>query len=174
MKPKETKPKKGKGGRPSKYQPEFPKQAEKMTRLGATDKDLADFFEVNTDTIYEWKNTHPEFSEALKRGKELADGQVIQSLYKRATGYEFQDTQFASFQGMIISKEYTKHIPPDPTSMIFWLKNRLPKEWRDRQEIDHTSKDEKINSIPNTGITADQLEKEFEKRGLPKPNLDTL
>jgi hypothetical protein len=30
-----------------------------------------------------------------------------------------------------------KHVAPDTTAQIFWLKNRRPEEWRDRQEIHH-------------------------------------
>ena len=152
-------------GRPSKYQEQFPEQAAYLTKLGATDKDLAEFFKVSESTINLWKEEHPEFSESLKQGKEYADSLVVKSLYKRATGYEFEDIQFASFQGEIFSEKYTKHIPPDITAIIFWLKNRRPEEWRDKQEIDHTSKGKSIT--PNKTLTDDEIKVEIEKRGLP-------
>ena len=60
-------------GRPTKYEPEFPKQAEKLCLLGATDVDLADFFEVDVTTIWRWATRYEDFRNALKAGKEAAD-----------------------------------------------------------------------------------------------------
>jgi hypothetical protein len=143
---------KKKTGRPSKYNESIPKQAEKLAKFGATDKDLADFFEVAESTINLWKEEHPEFSESLKRGKDLADGQVIKSLYQRATGYEHPDVDIRTVSvgggiSQIVETEIVKRYPPDTTAAIFWLKNRRPQEWRDRQEIDHTSKGDKITPL---------------------------
>lgn len=132
------------GGRPSKYDPKFCKIAYKMSLLGAIDKDLASAFEVNEDTINEWKKVYPKFSESLKKGKEPADANVVKSLYQRAMGYKHKDLYITHHQGIIVSKDIIKHYPPDTTAAIFWLKNRQPDLWRDRQHIDHTSKDEKI------------------------------
>ena len=97
-------------GRISTYKPEYCEQAEKATKAGFTDKELGVLFGVSEVTINNWKKKHEGFSLALKRGKEDADENVKQSLYKTA------------MQG-------------NPTAMIFWLKNRRPKEWRDRREI---------------------------------------
>lgn len=52
-------------GRPSDYNVAFNDQAYKLCLLGATDKDLADFFEVVEDTINEWKKKHPQFSVSI-------------------------------------------------------------------------------------------------------------
>ncbi len=131
-------------GRKSKYQPEFDEQARKLCLLGAIDKDLADFFGVNIDTIAEWKNKHPSFSESLKEGKDHADARVQQSLYHRAIGYEHPDVDIKMYKGSIIKTDIIKHYPPDTVAAIFWLKNRKKDEWRERQEIDHTSKGDKI------------------------------
>lgn len=49
------------GGRPTEYKDIYAKQAEKLCVLGATDSDLANFFEVSTRTITRWKAEHPEF-----------------------------------------------------------------------------------------------------------------
>lgn len=125
-----------KRGRPSKYREEFPAQAAKLCMLGATDKELADFFEVTLSTISEWKVVHQEFSDALKEGKQLADAQVADSLYKRATGYSHPDVHISNYQGLVTITPIVKHYPPDPTSMIFWLKNRRPDLWRDKREED--------------------------------------
>ena len=79
------------GGRPSKYKPEFAQQAKKLCEFGATDAQLADFFEVAVSTINLWKINYPEFSESLSVPKEMADARVEQSLYRRAMGYEHDE-----------------------------------------------------------------------------------
>jgi hypothetical protein len=127
------------GGRPSKYKPEYAEQAYKLCLLGATDKDMADFFDTTEQTINAWKNSQTEFFESLKRGKTLADATVAQKLYHRAIGYEHPEIITATHQGQITdTMEVTKHYAPDPTAAIFWLKNRKPKEWRDKQDIEHS------------------------------------
>lgn len=125
-------------GRPTDYKPEYNEQAYKLCLLSATDKDLADFFGVKEQTINNWKKDHPEFFESIKRGKQIADSNVADRLYQRAIGYEHDDLYLAQFQGVVVSKEIKKYYPPDPTAAIFWLKNRQPKNWRDKQEIEVT------------------------------------
>lgn len=126
-------------GRPSKFDPTKCAQAERLCKLGATDKELAEFFEVSEDTINAWKKDHPEFSEALKSGKQLADAMVGERLFQRATGYSHPDVHISNYQGSITKTEITKHYAPDTTACIFWLKNRRPDLWRDR--VEHTGKD---------------------------------
>lgn len=124
------------GGRPSSFKPEFVEWAEKFAKLGATDADLAASFGVSEVTIGDWKKVHPEFFLALKKGKAFADANVAESLYKRATGYSHPDVHISNFQGAITVTPIVKHYPPDPVSMIFWLKNRRKDLWRDKQEAD--------------------------------------
>jgi len=125
--------------RPSKYKEEYAEQAYKLCLLGATDKDMADFFDVDEATINRWKEAHPEFCESLKRGKTMADATVAQKLYHRAIGYEHPEVITATFQGQITDTlEVTKHYAPDPTAAIFWLKNRQPQLWRDKQQTELT------------------------------------
>lgn len=128
-------------GRPSKYQPEYAEQAEKLCLLGATDDQIADFFGIATSTLYEWKHRHPEFSESLKSGKAESDTRVERSLYQRAVGFEQDEVKIfmpAGADDPVYAPYRAKH-PPDVTACIFWLKNRKPEEWRDRQEL--TGKD---------------------------------
>jgi len=126
-------------GRPSKYDIVDLEQAKILAEKGFTDRDFADLYQVNIDTIYEWKKKHEEFSDTLKEGKAIADNKVERSLFERATGYSCPDTKFATHEGVITdTKEYIKHYPPDTTAAIFWLKNRRPEQWRDKQEIEHS------------------------------------
>ena len=122
-------------GRPTDFRPEMVDQARKLAELGATDREVAQFFDVSEATIYRWQHTHPEFCEALKVGKETADNRVEKSLYRRATGYSFDAEKIMQYEGSEVRVPYVEHVPPDVTACIFWLKNRRRKEWRDK--IDH-------------------------------------
>lgn len=123
-------------GRPSKYKQEYDEQVYKLCLLGATDKEIGDFFNVTETTINNWKIEFPSFFESIKRGKVEADSIVASKLYHRAIGYEHPEIITATFQGMITDiKEVVKHYAPDPTAAIFWLKNRQPDKWRDKQEL---------------------------------------
>lgn len=124
------------GGRPSKYKPEFVQQAAKLSALGATDAEMADFFEVTISTFSLWKVQHKEFSEALKAAKDIADRRVETSLYNRAMGYSHEETDIRVVDGAVVMTPMVKHYPPDTTAAIFWLKNRKPQEWRDKRETE--------------------------------------
>jgi transcriptional regulator with XRE-family HTH domain len=125
------------GGRPAEYDPEYAVEARKLCQLGATDEDLADFFEVTRMTIKRWESRYPEFNAALKRAKEAADDRVERSLYARATGYTFNSEKIFNNDGVITREPCIEHVPPDVTACIFWLKNRRPAEWRDKTDHDH-------------------------------------
>jgi hypothetical protein len=107
---------KGKVGRPTAYKPEYDEQVEKLARMGATDEEIIEFFNVCMQTLFTWKAKHPEFLEAIKRGKVESDMKVAQSLYDRALG-------------------------GDTTAQIFWLKNRRSKGWRDTRDVNQTNED---------------------------------
>lgn len=126
--------KKGKG-RPTKYKAEYCEQAKKLCAKGFIDTDLADFFDVNVDTIYEWKKRHPNFSESLKGGKVYSDEKVVLSLYQRALGIELVDTKIED-DGSANKKvtTTTKQVAGDVGAMCMWLKNRMPSEWRNNPE----------------------------------------
>ncbi len=122
-------------GRPTKYKEEYNEQAYKLALLGATDREMADFFEVSESTLNLWKIENPSFSESLKEGKQTADAKVAQSLFKRALGYSHPDVDIKVVQNEIVQTEITKHYPPDTTAAIFWLKNRKADQWREKQEL---------------------------------------
>jgi len=137
-----------KRGRPTKYKIEYVEQVEKLCKLGSIDTEIADFFNVNVDTINEWKLQYSDFSESLKRGKDFYDCSTVElSLRRRANGYEHKEEKVFCQDGQIITHETIKRYPPDTTAAIFFLKNRDPERWRDKQEVDHTTKGESLNDI---------------------------
>ncbi len=152
-------------GRPTKYKKDFDLQVLKLSILGATDKDIADFFDVVESTINEWKLKYPTFSESIKKGKIEADINVASSLYQKAIGYKAKTQKAFKVREHINGKGSKEKIelvtveeayPPDTTAIIFWLKNRQPEKWRDKQEIDHTSKGQPIIVSLGAGVKPDE------------------
>jgi len=130
--------KKNKGGRPSKYNPEYEDKVYKLCLLGATDSQIADFFGIAESNLNIWKKKYPKFQESIKKGKIDADSKVANSLFHRALGYEHSDVDIKVIKDTIVQTKLIKHYPPDPTSAIFWLKNRQSKIWRDKTETEHS------------------------------------
>lgn len=137
-------------GRPTNYKKEYSEQAYKLCLLGATDDDLAKFFEVKESTINNWKNAHTEFMESIKKGKDIADATVAERLFKRATGYDHPDIITANKDGKITDvMQVVKYYPPDTAAAIFWMKNRQRDKWRDKTDLEHSGKIE----LPSITIT---------------------
>jgi hypothetical protein len=134
---------KNKGGRPTKYRRHMIEQVENMAMLGLTQVQMAGMLGIGLKTLERWMKAYPRFRRAVKRGKAEYDGKVARSLFERATGYNHPDTKFMvvsqgkNVPAEIQAVEYTKHVPPDITAMIFWLKNRQPELWRDVHQVDH-------------------------------------
>lgn len=126
-------------GRPTDYKPEYCEQVEKLCKLGATDEEMADFFNVCEATINNWKNDYPEFLDSIKSGREIADAEVSEKLFQRACGYSHDEDDIRVCDKDIVITPTVKHYPPDPTAAIFWLKNRQPEKWRDKKDIDQTN-----------------------------------
>lgn len=113
---------------------------EAWARDGLTDEQLAAKIGITTTTLYDWKKKYPVISEALKRGKEVVDVEVENALLKRAMGYEYTETRTETADdGTVKTIVMQKTMPPDTTAQIFWLKNRRPAVWRDKQQVEHST-----------------------------------
>lgn len=151
-------PHKESAGRPTTYKSEYNEQVFKFCLLGATDKQIADFFGIAESTLNKWKNEHYEFSESIKRGKCVADANVASSLYSRAKGFVKNDCEkIFQNRGEIVRAKYTEYFPPDTTAAIFWLKNRQQKSWRDRQELTGMDGKDLIPQMNFDDFTNDEL-----------------
>jgi hypothetical protein len=126
------------GGRPTKYRPEYAEQCYKLCLLGATDPDLADFFDVALSTVAEWVNAQPAFSDARKNGKEVADANVADRLYQRAMGYTHPEEKIFQYEGDAVRVETTRHYPPETAAAIYWLNNRQRARWSNRHLHEHS------------------------------------
>ena len=138
-------------GKATLFKPEYTKQVEELCRHGSTDRDLALFFKVSVNTIDNWKKRYPDFFLALLKGKQEADANVAEALYRNAIGSEYYENQpvklkrkiFDDTGKVIRSEEHLQVVPlkkyskPDTTAQIFHLKNRRPDFWRDVKKAEH-------------------------------------
>lgn len=125
---------------------------EGWSRDGLTQQQIADNLGINVDTLIEYKKKYTDFSEALKKGKEVVDIEVENALLKKALGYNvpvqkafkikeviYQDGKRLKETERIEYAQEEIHIPADTTAQIFWLKNRKKAQWRDKVEYENTS-----------------------------------
>lgn len=132
--------------RPTKYNEEYhPAQVYKFSLAGLTDRQMAEIFEIAESTLNDWKLKYPKFSESLKKGKEEADANVVSSLYKRAIGHKEKVKKAIKIKtydghGSLVDKiemvEVEEYYLPEVAAQIFWLKNRQPDKWRDKQNVE--------------------------------------
>ena len=131
---------------------------EGWARDGLTDKQIAENIGVAYSTFRDWIKRFPALSAPLKRGKEVIDRQVENALLKRALCYEYvETTKELTDLGLTVTKQVTKQVAPDTTAQIFWLKNRKPKEWRDKKETEVTG-NLNVNN-PFSDLSVEELRK---------------
>jgi len=128
---------------------------EGWARDGLTNEQIAHNMGITSETLRVWSNEYSVISVALKRGKEVVDIEVENALLKRAMGYEYEEKEMTvnKQKESTIVKKTIKQVAPDVTAQIFWLKNRKRKEWRDKQDLEHTGNIGVtiIDNIPKSG-----------------------
>jgi hypothetical protein len=127
-------------GRPPRYDPDIhPKAAKALCAKGATIAELAAAFDVAISTIWLWKTSHPEFIESCRLGLEAATDRVERSMFERAVGYTHDSVKIFLPAGASkpVYASYLKHVPPDPRAGEFWLANRRPDRWKNKQSVAH-------------------------------------
>lgn len=127
-------------GRPSDFKPEYVQLVAELCEQGLTDEEIARELECNVRTLYRWQREHPEFRQSLKLSKAPANERVKQSLYHSAIGYRYTEQQTVKVRDAdgnesVELVDVERVVPPNPTAQVFFLKNRLPAEFRDRQEV---------------------------------------
>lgn len=126
-------------GRESLYDPAMNDQARKLALLGLTDGEIAEFFGVTEQTLNNWKQEYPAFFESLCEGKTIADANVADSLYRRATGewVEFEKA-YKKASGEVEIVKLKSYQPGDPGAAKLWLTNRRRKSWTETQNVNHS------------------------------------
>lgn len=135
---------------------------EGWARDGLTDEQIAHNIGIHVSTLYEWKKKYKEFDEALKRGKEVVDYIIENALLKSAMGYQYDevtqvriDDEDTGKSEMTEVKRVTKDVAPNPTALIFYLKNRQPHKWRDKKQLEANVE----VSNPFDGISTEDIKK---------------
>ena len=116
-------------GRPTLYDPDFADTAHNYCLLGATNADLAAFFDVAPRTIDNWLATHADFAAAVRQGRAAADARVARCLYDKAVGYDRTVERTVLHQGREHTLTNTVRVEPDTRACMFWLRNRQPAAW---------------------------------------------
>ena len=114
-------------------------------RNGMTDEQIAARIGVSRSTLSNWKKNYPRIREALKKGKDVFDDEVEETLFKAALGYEYTESEtYVDDQGNQRVKKYTRYAKPDTRALSFWLKNRRPEKWsgkaKEREEKEEPPK----------------------------------
>ena len=90
---------------------------------------------ISRGTFYEWIKRFDDISEAIKKGKEVVDYEVQQTLLKSALGYRTKETRIETDEdGKTKTIIIERDVPPNVTAQIFWLSNRRPDKWRRKPE----------------------------------------
>lgn len=139
-------------------------------RDGLIDKQIAHNMGVSYTSLREWKNQFPAIAEALRKGKEVVDREVENALFKSAIGYtqtirkpvKVKIVDYDPETGRKIRETETWkaveeeiHVPPQVTAQIFWLKNRKPDQWREKNDLTLT---------PSNGVLESLIELEGGKK----------
>ncbi|EKA2551366.1 helix-turn-helix domain-containing protein [Listeria monocytogenes] len=144
---------------------------EGYARDGLIDDQVAAKIGIARQTLYEWKKKYPVIDDALKRGKEVVDRHVESCLLKNATGYTYtedvpmrikkkyydEENRLCEKEEVIVVK-VSKQKQAETVAQIFWLKNRKPENWRDKQNVEHSGN---IEHTPNPfeQLSPDELRK---------------
>ena len=140
---------------------------EGWARDGLTDEQIAHNMGIAYSTLREWTRKYPSFKAVLKRTKDVVDKEVEGALYKSAMGYDYEEIteqrRYNKEKGdyeMVVVERKVKHQPPNTASIIFWLKNRKPDIWKDKQEVTDTKALDKLDAI--LGELKDEADREAE------------
>lgn len=131
-----------------------------MYRAGKTDEEVAQEIGISRSTLFEWRLSTPELSETVRMAKKQADYEVVNSLFKNATGYAYTEqipvklksskydehgrkTEEERVEIVTIQKWHEADVP----AQIFWLKNRDPENWRDKREYEVKSDGAKVEFL---------------------------
>lgn len=109
---------KNRGGRPTKYKPEYCDMLIEHMSQGLSYETFAAVLSVSLDSLYEWEHKHPLFSEAKKEGRQK---------------------QRMTFEKIGMNAALGKIKDFNATAYVWLSKNMLG--WRDKQDIEISGKD---------------------------------
>lgn len=147
---------------------------------GYSNKDACEKAGIAEDTFYDWMNTKPEFSESVKKAQREGDlvriNSVEAALLDVARGFEYEEvkTEYESQLNQATGKyeptikkqvRTKKRVIPQTEAIKFYLTNKAPEEWKNRQEHDIPNleflqgfKVERVGSNDDEGIELNPTE----------------
>ena len=140
------------------YDDTIPGRIYLMACLGSTQLQMGQMIGVDVSTVNIWINKHPECMEQYEAGKLFFEAGMEKSVIQRALGYMVKETRTTKgkdkngqpIEQVTVSE---KHIPGDPSSQQFWLKNKKPDEWQELSKVQrqsHTTIDlQQTLNLPN-------------------------
>ena len=117
------------------------RQVAQLYNYGLTDSQVAKTLGIDVRTLQRWK-ADKSFMSLLKESKDLYDSQVVSALHRNAVGCFTKNKKAVIVSDGAVEGSHVEMVeetiehPPNPTSMIFWLKNRQPEQWRDNTEVE--------------------------------------
>lgn len=146
----------GQGGGPKpKYRAAYVDKVKQLSKLGATEREMAHFLDVDEATFRRWKHEHPKLCAAVKLGKGPPNRRTEMSLFHRANGYshdaeeivpyDHKEIEYEAdgktvkkviFEKRILRVPIVKHYPPDTTAGIFFLRNRERQKWQNFKAVE--------------------------------------
>lgn len=134
----------------SKYESHVAPNLDKIKRWaeqGATQKEIANKLKLGQSTFKKYlalgesgQEPYVDLSSCFAQACAVADSDVEAAMFKRATGYSYNEDTYTTVidkkgkEHQVLSKRVVKHMPPDPTSAMFWLTNRQPDKWKYKPE----------------------------------------
>jgi len=143
--------------RDPKWNDKIPRMVYQMALLGLTDQQMADIIGVDRSAFSAWKVNKPEFLEALSEGKTIADAKVAESLYKCATGYEYEEEAVSSYKGVPQAITVKKYKGPEAWAAYRWLSTRQSDVWKDTTKVDVKNVNFNLTKIDLTGLSFEEL-----------------
>lgn len=153
-------------GRPSQVDVIDRDEVTRLCMLGLTNRQLAQFYDVNETTIDRWIADNESFERAVKDGRVHADANVAKALYQRAIGCSHDDEYISTYQGVPVVVPTKKHYPPDPNAAFKWLSVRRKEHWAEITRLEHSG--------PNGGPIETQRTIRIDLSDLSDAELDIL
>lgn len=125
-------------------------------KLGLLDTQIAKNMGISIASYYIYKKKFPEIQEAINEGKQVVDLEVENALLKKCFGYsvtvkktfKVRNVKYNELGKKIEENEELVegtdevYVPADTTAQIFWLKNRKPKEWREKVQVENENENQ--------------------------------
>lgn len=124
------------------------KDIERWMRNGATEKEVAQKLGISYTSMKKYvrlaldgDGRYIALATPFTQGKDYADDEVVAALFRRATGYDYEERYYKKVKNKdtgeweeVLYRREEKHMPADPTSAMFWLTNRRPDNWKYKRE----------------------------------------